>query len=163
MICLYFSKLVTCQLTKTLLKYAIICSMKIFMTISRKCRVVICLGSCLQTFYAFKIALMKCFPCWTLLQLLTYAWLKVSRSKVCGDKYQMMSEIMGLGDFGQIVLSMVIFPIVTSMTSLEFGIPKNPKNFQALIVNNNQCFKKLRFRVFRLFPKCKKGCPQPKT
>jgi hypothetical protein len=49
----------------------------------------------------------------------------------------MMSEIMGLRDFGQIVLSMVIFPIVTSMTSLEFGMPKNPKNFQALIVNNN--------------------------
>jgi hypothetical protein len=44
---------------------------------------------------------------------------------------------MGWRGFGEIVLSLVILPIVASTTSLEFGMPKNPKTFQALIVNNN--------------------------
>jgi hypothetical protein len=58
-------------------------------------------------------------------------------SKVYEDNYQMMCGIMGLGDFGQTVLSMVVHPIVCSMTSLELRMPQNPKPFQALIVNNN--------------------------
>ncbi len=98
-----------------------------------------------QAFDTFEIMLMKCFPHQKFLQCsLTCAWLKMGYSKVYEDNYQMMCGIMGLGDFGQTVLSMVVHPIVCSMTSLELRMPQNPKPFQALIVNNNQNLKKSR-------------------
>jgi hypothetical protein len=59
-----------------------------------------------------------------------------------------MCEIMGLGSFGHIVVSMIVLPIVGSTTSLEFGMPKNRKTFQTLIVDNNSILEKSRFRVF---------------
>jgi len=49
----------------------------------------------------------------------------------------MMCGIMYLGGFGQIVLLMVVCLIVHLMTLLESWMPKIPKTFQALIVNNN--------------------------
>lgn len=44
----------------------------------------------------------------------------------------MWCGIKGLGGYGQIVLWMIVFLIVGWMTSLKFGMPKNPKVFQAI-------------------------------
>jgi hypothetical protein len=69
-----------------------------------------------------------------ILQPLAYGWLKVNHPKVCEDNCKMMCEITCLEGFGQIMFSIVVLPIISSMTSLEYGMPKNPKTFQTLIV-----------------------------
>jgi len=82
---------------------------------------------------------MKCFPHWTFLQPLTYAWLKVGHSKVCRDNYKMLCEIMGLGGIYQLSLG---------RHCQNLGCPKNPKTFQALIVISNYKFEISKFKVF---------------
>jgi hypothetical protein len=80
-----FFKFVPCLLTKALLRYAIVCSMKNVIIISWNHHVAICLGShCPQVFKIFGIASMKWFPHWIFLWPLAYAWLRVGHSKVWG-------------------------------------------------------------------------------
>jgi hypothetical protein len=65
----------------------------------------------------------------------------------------MMCGITCLGGFGRIVLLMVVCLVVCLTTLLESWMPKIPKTFQALIVNNNYNFEKSRFKVFQKFCK----------
>jgi hypothetical protein len=85
LICLYFSKLVTCLFTKASLRYAIVCSMKKFMTIFLELSCGNLFKVMSSRLWCFQICVNEVFSSLDTFEPLTYAWLKAGCLKVCWD------------------------------------------------------------------------------